>query len=326
MANPSILATAATAATAAMLDDVTRGLALPQKELSPKYFYDRRGSQLFEDITELPEYYLTRAERGILKAEMPRLMAALRPRTLVELGAGSAVKTRLILDAMHAANSAECYVPLDVSASFLADSAARLRTEYPWLRITPVAADFTERIPLPASLPRPLLVAFLGSTIGNFPKAEAVQLLRRVRATLTDNDRLLLGVDLRKDPVRLEAAYDDAAGVTAEFNRNMLWVLNRELGANFDPEAYDHRATYNAREHRVEMHLVARRPLTVQVPGAGEFRFDQGESVRTEISCKYDRPSVEETLLLAGLRLDAWLTDPAGDFALIVAAPEVIAG
>lgn len=307
-----------------MLGDVARGLALPQKELSPKYFYDRRGSQLFEDITELPEYYLTRAERAILQAEMPRLMAALRPRTLVELGAGSAVKTRLILDAMHAATTAECYVPLDVSASFLADSAARLHTEYPWLRITPVAADFTECIPLPASLPRPMLVAFLGSTIGNFTKNEAVRLLRRVRATLTNNDRLLLGLDLQKDRARLEAAYDDAAGVTAEFNRNMLRVLNRELGADFDLEAFDHRATYNAPEHRVEMHLVARHPLTVQVPGAGTYHFDWGESVRTEISCKYDRPSVEGMLVLAGLRLDAWLTDPAGDFALVVATPDAV--
>lgn len=318
MANPFILA--GTAASA-MLRDVARGLSQPQKELSPKYFYDHRGSQLFEEITELPEYYLTRAERSILDARMPALMAKLQPATLVELGAGSAAKTRLILNAMQIAGSARSYLPLDVSASFLADSAARLRTEYTALQVSPVVADFTERIPLPASLPRPMLMAFLGSTIGNFSNSESVRLLRRVRATLAPGDRLLLGADLRKSVARLEAAYDDAAGVTAEFNRNMLRVLNRELGADFNPDAFDHRAVYNAGEHRVEMHLVARDAQHVHIPGAGTYRFARGESVRTEISCKYDRPSLESMFSLADLRLESWLTDAARDFALVVAAP-----
>ncbi|MGH7689662.1 MAG: L-histidine N(alpha)-methyltransferase [Gemmatimonadaceae bacterium] len=318
MANPLLL-TGPTGST--MLRDVARGLAQPQKELAPKYFYDERGSRLFERITELPEYYPTRTERAILHARMPALMHALRPATLVELGAGSAAKTRLILDAMHAAGSGSHYVPLDVSASFLADSATRLRVEYPWLRVMPVAADFTDRIPLPAGLPRPLLMAFLGSTIGNFSKSEAVRLLRRARGALTAGDRLLLGADLRKNVARLEAAYDDADGVTAEFNRNMLRVLNRELGADFDPDAFDHEARYNTAEHRIEMHLVARMPLTVQIPGAGTFRFDRGESVRTEISCKYDRPALNAMFALAGFHIEAWLTDPAHDFALVVAAP-----
>ncbi len=321
MANPFILAGSTGSA---MLRDVARGLSQPQKELSPKYFYDHRGSALFEQITELPEYYLTRAERAILDGEMPALMRALRPATLVELGAGSAAKTRVILDAMHGAASGRRYVPLDVSAKFLADSAARLGAEYPWLKVTPVVADFTERgpLPLPADLPRPLLMAFLGSTIGNFPKPEAVRLLRRVRAVLAHGDRLLLGADLRKDVARLEAAYDDAAGVTAEFNRNMLRVLNRELGTDFDPDAFDHEARYNDAEHRIEMHLVARRPLTVRVPGAGAYPFAAGESVRTEISCKYDRPALDSVFALAGLRTESWLTDEGEDFALVVAAPE----
>ncbi len=318
MANPFMLAGAAGSA---MLRDVARGLAQPQKELAPKYFYDHRGSRLFEQITELPEYYLTRAERAILDAEMPALMRALRPATLVELGAGSAAKTRLILDAMHAAGSGRRYVPLDVSASFLADSAEQLLAEYPWLSVTPVVADFTDRIPLPPVLPRPLLMAFLGSTIGNFTKADAVRLLRRARTVLSAGDRLLLGADLRKDVARLEAAYDDAAGVTAEFNRNMLRVLNRELGADFDPDAFDHQARYDPTEHRIEMYLVARASLAVRVPGAGVFRFARGESVRTEISCKYDRPALDAMFALAGFRIDTWLTDAAGDFALAVAAP-----
>jgi len=318
MANPFILASAGASA---MLRDVARGLSQPQKELSPKYFYDHRGSQLFEQITELPEYYLTRAERAILDAEMPALMRELRPATLVELGAGSAVKTRRILHAMRDAGSARCYVPVDVSASFLAETAARLRGEYPRLRVDPVVADFTERVPLAPSLPRPLLVAFLGSTIGNFDQPAAVRLLRRVRAALGPGDRLLLGADLRKSAARLHAAYNDAAGVTAEFNRNMLRVLNRELGADFDPGAFDHRARYDRAEHRVEMHLVARGAQTVRVPGAGIYKFANGESVRTEISCKYDRPAIDAMCALAGLGVDRWLTDPAGDFALVVVAP-----
>jgi L-histidine Nalpha-methyltransferase len=317
MASPFLLAGSTESP---MLRDVARGLAQPQKELSPKYFYDQRGSQLFEQITRLPEYYLTRAERAILDAEMPPLMRTLRPATLVELGAGSAAKTRVILDALHAAGSGRCYVPLDVSASFLADSARKLRAEYPWLRVTPVVADFTERVPLPPDLPRPLVLAFLGSTIGNFANAEAVRVLRHAGAVLAPGDRLLLGADLRKDPARLGAAYDDAAGVTAAFNRNMLLVLNRELGADFDAAAFDHDARYNRAEHRIEMHLVARTPQAVRIPGAGVFRFAPGESVRTEISCKYDRPAIDGLFALAGLRVDAWLTDAPRDFALVVAS------
>ena len=303
----------------AMLRDVKSGLSQPQKELSPKYFYDHRGSELFESITELPEYYLTRAERAILLREMDGLVRTIRPGSLVELGAGSAAKTRLILDSMHKAGSLRTYVPIDVSASFLGETAARLRTEYPGLRVDPVVADFTERIPLPASLARPAFVAFLGSTIGNFHPIEAVGVLRRARSAMNSEDRFLLGADLRKDIGRLEAAYDDSAGVTAEFNRNMLRVLNRELGANFHLDQFAHRARYNAQEHRMEMHLVAHGPQVVTIPGAGEFRFAAGESVRTEISCKYDRETLDDMLAAAGLSAETWLIDNAGDFAIVVA-------
>ena len=303
-----------------MLRDVRAGLSQPQKELSPKYFYDHRGSELFEAITTLDEYYLTRAERSILERDINGIVRELRPATLVELGAGSAAKTRRILDAMQLAGTLQCYVPLDVSASFLAETAARLRGEYGGLRVEPVVADFTEGVPLPPALPRPALVAFLGSTIGNFHPMEAVLLLRRARAAMHPGDHFLLGADLRKDIGRLERAYDDARGVTADFNRNVLRVLNRELGADFDEAAFAHRALYNRAEHRIEMHLVARTEQHVTIPGAGTFHFAEGESVRTEISCKYDRTSLCDLLASAGLRLDTWRTDDAGDFALVVAS------
>jgi len=311
-----------------MLAEVRAGLVREQKELPPKYFYDHRGSRLFEEITRLPEYYLTRAERALLAAWAPRLATRLRPRTLVELGAGSAEKTRLLLDAMldaaRADGSCGAYVPIDVSAEFLAETAARLRAEYPGLRVTPAVADIGERLELPRHVARPVLFAFLGSTIGNFAPGEAAALLRRVRAEMRPSacDRLLVGVDLRKDMRVVEAAYNDAQGVTAEFNRNMLRVLNRELGAGFDPALFAHRAFYAEREHRIEMHLVAERAHEVDVPGIGAVPFRAGESIRTEISCKYDRPSVAALLAGAGLALEQWIADDASTFALVVAAPD----
>jgi L-histidine N-alpha-methyltransferase len=308
-----------------MLAEVRAGLARAQKELPPKYFYDHRGSQLFEEITRLPEYYLTRAERALLAAWAPRLAERLRSRTLVELGAGSADKTRLLIHALRAAGgeAGVTYVPIDVSAEFLAETAARLRAEYPGLRVTPAVSDISERLDLPRPLARPALFAFLGSTIGNFDRDGAVALLARVRAEMRGaaGDRLLMGVDLRKDVRVIEAAYNDARGVTAEFNRNMLRVLNRELGADFDPRLFAHRAFYAAGDHRIEMHLVAERAHEVTIPGIGAVPLDAGESIRTEISCKYDRASVATLLAAAGLALEQWIADDAGSFALVVAAP-----
>ncbi|HEX6107663.1 MAG TPA: L-histidine N(alpha)-methyltransferase [Gemmatimonadales bacterium] len=312
---------ATTIADSRMLAEVAEGLAALQKELSPKYFYDHRGSELFEESTRLPEYYPTRAERAILQAWMPGLVARLGTRTLVELGAGSAEKTRVILDAMRAAGTAELYVPIDVSATFLSRTAARLRREYPGLAVEPAVADIGEELALPRRLAHPVLFAFLGSTIGNFYPGAAIRLLRRVRAAMGPGDRFLLGADLRKDVALIEAAYNDSRGVTAQFNRNMLLVLNRELGADFDPEEFEHRAFYDPVAHRIEMHLVSVRPQLVRIPGVGVISFERGESLRTEISCKHDRESVATLFHSAGLRVESWRTDPDGLFALAVGAP-----
>lgn len=306
---------------ARMLAEVAAGLSAPQKELPPKYFYDHRGSLLFEEITRLPEYYLTRAERGLLESWMPRLVPALRTRALVELGAGSAEKTRIILDAMRAAGTAELYVPIDVSAGFLRETAERLRREYPGLEVTPAVADIAEELDLPHGIPAPALYAFLGSTIGNFYPPAAIRLLGRVRGALGPCDRLLMGADLRKSVLVIEAAYNDARGVTAEFNRNVLRVLNRELGADFDLESFEHRAFYDFDAHRIEMHLVSTRDQAVHVPGLGAVRFARGESIRTEISCKYDIPAIAQLFAAAGLRLESWRTDAARRFVLVVGGP-----
>jgi L-histidine N-alpha-methyltransferase len=304
-----------------MLAEVAAGLSSLQKELPPKYFYDHRGSVLFEQITRLPEYYLTRAERALLEAWMPSLVRSLGTRALVELGAGSGEKTEIILSAMRAAGTAELYVPIDVSAAFLRETADRLRRSYPGLAVTPAVADISEELNLPRGIPSPALFAFLGSTIGNFYPPAAIRLLSRVRACLGPQDRFLMGADLRKDVRTIEAAYNDSQGVTAEFNLNMLRVLNDELDADFDLDAFEHRAHYDRDAHRIEMHLVSRQRQSVRVPGIGDVDFERGETLRTEISCKYDVPSLATLFATAGLRLEAWRTDPGRRFALVVGAP-----
>jgi L-histidine Nalpha-methyltransferase len=298
-----------------LLGDVARGLALAQKELDPKYFYDERGSELFEMITELPEYYLTRAERALLESEIPDVIRAMRPRSLVELGAGSATKTRIILDAMQEAGGASQYVPVDVSREFLAETATRLRQSYPNLEVITAVGDFTRKLDLP-QLESPTLFLFLGSTIGNFEDDAAVGILSRIQSQMRPDDRLLLGADLRKDPAIIEAAYNDSAGVTAEFNLNILRVLNRELGAGFDIAAFQHRAIYDRDNHRIEMHLDSIRAQTVSIPGVGEVSFAAGESIRSELSCKYDRRAIQQIFQRAGLCLDDWITGTDSLFAL----------
>jgi L-histidine N-alpha-methyltransferase len=305
-----------------MMRDVAWGLSRPQKELPPKYFYDRRGSELFDEITRLPEYYLTRTERALLECWSAALMAAIRPRALVELGAGSADKTRLLLDAMVYAESGELYVPIDVSAEFLDESAARLRDEYPTLGIEPLVGDIADPLDLGSDMPEPALLAFLGSTIGNFDPVGARALLRNVARATRPGDRFLLGADLRKNPAVIEAAYNDAQGVTADFNLNVLRVLNRELGADFDLGKYEHRAFYDRALHRIEMHLVSTDDQRVHVPGVGDVRIAGGESIRTEISCKYDRASLSEILASAGMQIDRWITDSAQTYALLVASAD----
>jgi len=294
----------------AIAAEVWEGLNREPKELSPKYFYDRRGSELFEEITRLPEYYLTRAERGLLHAVAPTLVAS----TLVELGAGSAEKTRILLDAM---GDLKAYVPVDVSVAFLNETASQLRSEYPHLRVVPIVADITNGAP--AAPARPALYAFLGSTIGNFTDDEAIAMMVRIRRRMGQGDRLLLGADLVKDQAMLDAAYNDSRGVTAEFNRNILYVIGRELGVDFHPEQFEHLAFYNAEAGRIEMHLMATRDMCVTIPEAGSVYIRHGESIRTEISNKYDRRRLTAILGAAGLRVTMWNVDERHGYALVVA-------
>jgi L-histidine Nalpha-methyltransferase len=308
-----------------MMAEVRDGLSRTPRELPPKYFYDERGSELFEEITRQPEYYLTRAEREILESRAADVIAAVRPRTLVELGAGSAQKTRILLDAMldlvHGAERIT-YVPVDVSEDFLEQTRRALAAEYRSLHVAPVVADITAALEMPRALDGPVLFAFLGSTIGNFDEAAAVSLLRRVRGQMRAGDRVLLGTDLRKDARTLNAAYNDAAGVTAEFNRNMLRVLNAELGADFGADQFEHYAFYNEQAHRIEMHLRALGAQRVCIPGVMELRLDDGEGIRTELSHKYDRSSVDALAKSAGLQVVDWYTDRETRFALSLLGPD----
>jgi L-histidine Nalpha-methyltransferase len=307
---------------ARMEEDVRRGLTSEPKELPPKYFYDERGSLLFERITGLPEYYPTRAERAILAERSPEIVAAAgHPSTLVELGSGSAAKTRHLLSAMRDAGCLATYVPLDISAEITGETAAALVGEYPELAVHGLVCDFEHdlaRIPGGAG---GRLVAFLGGTIGNlYPDARAA-FLRRVAALLGPGDRLLLGTDLVKETARLEAAYDDSAGVTAEFNKNVLHVLNRELGADFDLDRFEHVARYDAVEARMDIGLRSLAGQAVRVAGLDlTVRFRAGETMRTEISAKFTRPALETAYGEAGLTLAGWFTDPAGDYALSLAS------
>jgi len=304
-----------------MVRDVRQGLTKTPKQLSPKYFYDERGSELFEEITQLPEYYLTRAERSLLERRIPEIIAGVRPCSLVELGAGSATKTRLIIDEMRSSGCAECYVPIDVSKEFLEATALQLQADYPDIKITPVVSDITEPFALPP-VASPTLVAFLGSTIGNFPREPAVRLLSHVARAMGPSDRFLLGADLRKDPEIINRAYNDSRGVTAAFNLNILERLNRELGADFPVGGYDHKAFYSSQHHRVEMHLIARKAHKVVIPEIGEIQFRAGESIRTELSYKYDRPTLEDILKAAGLVMEKWMPADDGSFALALARAE----
>jgi L-histidine Nalpha-methyltransferase len=302
-------------------DDARDGLSQNMKELPPKYFYDERGSRLFEEITELPEYYPTRAERSILEQQSTEIVAAADPRSLVELGSGSASKTRCLLDAMRDAGCLERYIPVDISAEITRETAETLVREYPGLRIHGVICDFEQHL---ECLPRDgrRLIAFLGGTIGNFPSDERSSFLSRIADLMGPNDGLLLGTDLVKEPARLEAAYDDSAGVTAEFNKNVLRVLNRELGADFDPDSFEHRAFYDDDEARVDIRLRSLADQTVNIPALEmEVEFSDGEEMRTEISCKFTRERLEEIYAAAGLEMAEWWTDPDDLFALSLARP-----
>ncbi len=304
------------AATRALEADVRAGLGATPKTLPPKWFYDERGSELFDEITRLPEYYPTRTERSILVAHARDLAELTKADTLVELGSGTSEKTRLLLDALRDAGTLERFVPFDVSEQTLRDAAAAVAAEYPGVRVHAVVGDFEHHLgDLPGGGTR--VVAFLGSTIGNLAPVPRARFLTDLAATLAPGDALLLGTDLVKDVDRLLAAYDDAAGVTAAFNRNVLSVLDRELDADFDPQAFDHVAVWDAVEEWIEMRLRSRRAQTIHVRALElEVDFAAGEEMRTEISAKFRRARVEQELAAAGFRLAEWWTDPAGDFAL----------
>ncbi|MEU9141958.1 L-histidine N(alpha)-methyltransferase [Streptomyces sp. NPDC048404] len=298
---------------AALRADVLLGLGHLPKTLPPKWFYDAHGSVLFDQITELPEYYPTRAEREILLARAAEIAAASGARTLVELGSGSSEKTRHLLDAMPDLHT---YVPVDVSESALTQAGHALIAERPGLNVHAMIADFTGGLALPDT-PGPRLVAFLGGTIGNLLPAERAAFLASVRSLLSPGDTLLLGTDLVKDASVLVTAYDDAAGVTAAFNKNVLSVVNRELGADFDLDAFDHVALWDPENEWIEMRLRSRVTQTVKVP-ALDLAVDlaEGEEIRTEISAKFREDGVRGELAAAGFDLSHWWTDAEGRFAL----------
>jgi L-histidine Nalpha-methyltransferase len=304
--------------------DARDGLTSQPKSLPPKWFYDAQGSALFEKITELPEYYPTRAEREILRVTAARVAAQTAARTLIEFGAGSSDKTRLLLDALRASGTLRCYVPVDVSEPALVAAGTALSAEYPGLDVQAVVSDFEERLGFPADgdAPAPRLVAFLGSTIGNLEPDQRAAFLARVRARLRPGDFFLLGTDLVKDEATLVAAYDDASGITAEFNKNVLAVLNAELGADFDPDAFEHVAVWDPAAEWIEMRLRSIAAQTVHLPAIGlRVSFAAGEEMRTEVSAKFRRSAVEAELAAAGFVLRSWWTDSAAQFGLSLSVP-----
>jgi L-histidine N-alpha-methyltransferase len=305
-----------------LADDVLDGLTKPFKELPPKHFYDARGAELFDQICDLPEYYQTRTERSILQGAAAQIASTTAAAELVELGSGTAAKTRVLLDALHSAGTLKLYIPVDVTETMVRDCAQELTSEYPGLRVHGVIGDFErhlDRVPAPEG---PRLVVFLGGTIGNFPPGSRRRFLREIARLLGPEDHLLMGTDLVKDPRVLTQAYDDAQGVTAEFNRNLLRVLNRELQADFDPEDFDHVALFNREHEWIEMRLRARREHTTTVRDLDlSVHFEQGEELRTEISAKFTRERVGSDLTAAGLEIVSWLTDPDELFALTLSRP-----
>ena len=299
--------------------DVIAGLTADRKWLPPKWFYDARGSELFEQITELDEYYPTRSERQILAEHATEIATHTRARSLLELGAGYSTKTRLLLDALTTRGTLETFVPMDVSPTALSEAAVRITADYPGLRVHNIVGDFARHLKhLPGGGDR--LVAFLGGTIGNLVPAERAQFLADVRSVLEPGEHLLLGTDLVKSPRVVVPAYDDAAGVTAEFNRNVLRVINSSLGADFDLDGFAHVALWDAEREWIEMRLRARWPMRVTIPGVDlVVDFAAGEEVRTEVSAKFRRDGVDRELDDAGFSLDHWWTDRDGLFAVSLA-------
>jgi L-histidine N-alpha-methyltransferase len=300
--------------------DVRAGLTATPKTLPPKWFYDARGSVLFDEITRLPEYYPTRCERAILAAHAGEIAAASGADTLIELGSGTSEKTRLLLDALRDAGHLRRFVPFDVDESVLTMASKQVEEEYPGVEVHAVVGDFEHHLPLLPSGGR-RLIAFLGGTIGNLLPADRAVFLATLAAGMAPGDALLLGTDLVKDPARLQAAYDDSAGVTADFNANVLRVVNRELAGDLDVDAFAHVAVWDADHEWIEMRLRSLRAQTATLAELGlTVDFAEGEEVRTEISAKFREGRVRDELAAAGLRLDHWWTDPDGDFGVSLAS------
>jgi L-histidine N-alpha-methyltransferase len=305
----------------ALRADVLAGLTSIPKTLPPKWFYDERGGELFDEITRLPEYYPTRTERGLLVAHASEIAALSGADTLVELGSGTSEKTRLLLSALRTTGTLRRFVPFDVDGSVLRAAGYAISKEFGDLPVHAVVGDFERHLP---TLPRGgrRMLAFLGSTIGNLEPVPRAKFLATLRSTMRAGDTFLLGTDLVKDPARLVAAYDDSAGVTAEFNRNVLAVINRELKADFDPEAFEHVALWDSAAEWIEMRLRSTRFQVVRVACMElEVEFAAGEEMRTEISAKFRREGIERELEAAGLRLLKWWTDPTCDFGLSLSTP-----
>jgi L-histidine N-alpha-methyltransferase len=306
---------------AGLAEDAREGLSCPFKELPPKYFYDERGSRLFEAITELPEYYPTRVERSILTERAAEIIAAASPTTLIELGSGAASKTRNLLDAMQAAGSLETYVPVDISEEITRRVAEELVAEYEGLCVHGIVCDYEthlERVPREEGA----LIAFLGGTIGNFRPGPRRSFLARIATLMYPGDRFLLGTDLVKDTAVLEAAYNDSAGVTAEFNKNVLHVLNRELDANFDPEGFEHVAFFDPDNEWIDIRLRSLAEQFIDLKALDmRTHFARNEEMRTEISTKFTRERLEASYADAGLELVEWWTDPDEMYALSLAKP-----
>lgn len=300
----------------ALLAELRRGLSATPKEISPRWLYDERGSQLFEEITRLPEYYPTRQERSILVRRAADVARLARAEVLIELGSGSSEKTRLLLEALRTEGTLHAYVPFDLSEPMLRATAPVIARDFPGLSVHAVVGDFEHHL---RALPREgrRMVAFLGGTIGNLPPEPRARFLGDVARGLGPGESFLLGTDLVKPVERLHAAYNDSAGITAEFNLNVLRVLNHQLGADFDLRAFRHRAWFDPENAWIEMLLVAARPQRVRIRDLSlAVAFADGEPLRTEVSCKFHREQVERELAAAGLRLQGWWTDDDGDFAL----------
>lgn len=309
-----------------MAREIREGLGGSPRSIPPKYFYDEVGSRLFDAICDLPEYYLTRAERALLLAHADAIVASARCTVFIEIGSGMARKTAPLLRAMAQRTAAPLYVPFDIAPEPIRESAATLLATFPTLRIRGVVGDFmrgSDGLGKAAPATAPRLFAFLGSTMGNLDDDEATFLLGSIAQQMTSSDRFLLGIDLVKDPHVLHAAYNDSKGITAAFNKNVLRVIAQELEGDIDAESFDHLAFYEPELQRIEMHLVSRRAQTLVLRGAGlSARFEAGERIRTEISRKFTRAGVERMLRRGGMRLDQWIVDGEGqapNFALCVA-------